>query len=429
MARASATPPPGPPSKRWLKRLLPLLVLALAIAAFVHLRASREALPRVQAPERVVLVRTVPVQLASRSPQLLLYGRVSSYGMASLTAAVEADVVEVAAREGAAVPAGAPLVNLDDADLKLQLVEREAELTDARAQLTSEHIRHEANLEALAVERRLQQLARQEVDRIDDLVGRSLGSATQRDQARAELEGRALALVSRQHAVSDHPARRAMLESRVARARAARDRAELDLQRTSIRAPFAGRVASLPVAVGDRVSRGTLLAELVDTGHLEVRAQIPNSYLAQVRAAIGREQTLTAHGYVDGVPMVLELAHLAATTEPASGGVEANFDVIDGAEALTVGRVLALILDLPAVAGVVELPYEALYGLDRVYRVENERMRAVPVSLIGERHAGGGARQVLLRGTELREGDAVIVTQLPNAVSGLRVRVGDAEPS
>jgi len=413
-------------SKRWLSLLLPLVMLALAAAAFAYLRATRAPLPPVQVEERAWLVQAVPVRLQTQSPQLLLYGLVSSYGMASLAAAIEAEVVEVAAREGQRVAEGALLVRLDDAELVLQLAEREADLAVVQAQIHSEHNRHAGDREALVVERRLLQLAGREVARIDDLVRRNMGSATQRDQALAELERQNLAVVTREQAVNDHQARLAMLQSRLAKASAARDRAALDLQRTRIRAPFAGSAVAVPVAVGDRVSRGTPVLSLVAASSLEVRAQVPNRHLAAVRAALDRGAAPAAQARVDGIPVVLELALLAAKAEAASGGVEALFDVLRGSEALTVGRIIAIVLDLPPVTGVVELPYEALYGLERIYRVEGGRMRPVPVRLVGERHALDGARRVLLSSPELDDGDLVVATQLPNAVSGLRVRVAGA---
>lgn len=418
-----ASPQPRPRS-RWLRLLLPLLVLAASLAGFAYLRATREPLPPVQAEERAWLVQVVPVSLRARGPQLLLYGQVSNRGLATLSAAVAGDVQSVLALEGEQLRRGALLVELDPAELRLELAQREAELADARAQIESENTRHGADLEAMAIERRLLDLAQREASRIDDLVRRNLASATQRDQARAELERAELALVARQQAVSDHAARLAMLESRLAKARAARDRAALDLQRSRIEAPFDGRVVAVAVAVGDRVVPGSPLVELIDDTRLEVRALIPSARLATVRAALNDGASLAATAQVDGAPVALELRALAARSAEASGGVDALFRVTSESDALAVGRVLTVILDLPAVDDVAELPFEALYGLDRIYRIEDdERMYPVPVRLVGERYSGDGARRILVTAPELAEGDQVVSTQLPNAVTGLRVRI------
>ena len=77
------------------------------------------------------------------------------------------------------------------------------------------------------------------------------------------------------------------------------------------------------------------------------------------------------------------------------------------------------------VENVVELPYEALYGLDRVYRYQDGRMQPVTVERIGERRLEDGSVRLLVQSDDLRQGDKIVTTQLPNAVSGLRVSVAE----
>ena len=51
-------------------------------------------------------------------------------------------------------------------------------------------------------------------------------------------------------------------------------------------------------------------------------------------------------------------------------------------------------------------------------------MVGVKVERLGERPAGGrGGTRALVRSPELRSGDRVVVTQLPNALDGLKVTV------
>lgn len=50
-------------------------------------------------------------------------------------------------------------------------------------------------------------------------------------------------------------------------------------------------------------------------------------------------------------------------------------------------------------------------------------MQGVTVERIGETRSAQGIREVLLRSLALTEGDDVVVTQLPHALEGLKVRV------
>lgn len=61
-------------------------------------------------------------------------------------------------------------------------------------------------------------------------------------------------------------------------------RAEVDLERTEIKAPFAGRVATREIEVGEFATIGAPVARFVDTTRLEVTARAPADMLANVAA-------------------------------------------------------------------------------------------------------------------------------------------------
>jgi hypothetical protein len=206
---------------------------------------------------------------------------------------------------------------------------------------------------------------------------------------------------------------------------ALRDQAQLDLERTRIKAPFSGRIIRVLVAPGERVQVGELLVEAYPMAHLEIRAQIPFPHLPAVRAALAEETDLPATGQVDGCTPQAALTRLGGEVNRGSGGMEALFGIRQGSECLVLGRLLPLVVNLPPREGLVELPFEALYGLQRVYRLEDGRMAAVEVKRIGERRTPDGEMRVLVRSPRLQKGDRIITTQLPNAVTGLKVMVAN----
>lgn len=63
----------------------------------------------------------------------------------------------------------------------------------------------------------------------------------------------------------------------LAEARVAEDRAQVDLDRTTVRAPYAGLVAERLIEVGEYSTPGREIARLVDMEELEARAQAPIS--------------------------------------------------------------------------------------------------------------------------------------------------------
>ena len=408
----------GRRSRWWL----PLLILIVAGVAAAALIATKPRPDPVVVSERAWPVATTRVVRAAHRPSLTLYGRLESLWSSQLTAGIAADVVEVTVVEGDSVEKGTLLVSLDERDARLQLAQREAELQQAEARIASEIRRHEANMEALPRERRLLNLTRSEVSRLQDLVKKKVGAQSQLDTAGQAAERQAIALSDREQAVDEHAARLAEVEAARDRAVALRDQALLELERCRIHAPFNGRVAEVLVAPGRRVRVGDPLVELYDTDALIVRAQIPSRFLPAVRAAVDAGEKISVSGSVDGMVVRARLRSLAGEATGGTGGIDGLFQIVEGGESVAQGRFVRLTLALPETAGLVALPHEAVYGTDRVYVVDEDgRMRARRVERVGELRDGDDTTRVLVRSSELRDGEQVVVTQLPNALDGLLV--------
>ncbi len=413
--------------------LLPVLIIGLAAGvAFALIKSRPEAKP-VEVKEKAWLVSVQPVTPAERTPVITLYGRVESLWSSQLTAGVAADVRSIEVIEGDDVFEGQLLLSLDDRDIQLLLVQREAALREAESRIEAELSRHRADRDSLPREKRLLALARDEVERVTNLANKKLGSQSQLDTAREAVERQAIAVNTRTQAVRDHKARLAQLESERDRAAALRDQMQLELERTRITAPFNGRIAKVLVSPGSRVRNGDALVQLYDTDAMVLRAQLPARHLPVVRQARQRGAELQVSGEIDAQPVKAQLLRLAGEVSSGSGGVEALFQIDGAADVLQQGRFVQLDLRLPPQPMAIALPFEAVYGTDRVYRVDREeRMRSVRVERLGEARSDDGRSLILVRSNELADGDRVVITQLPNALDGLLVRVpqdlGEAGP-
>ena len=415
-----------PTQRRRRRWWLPLLILSVAGAAAAALIATKPERRPVKVLERAWLVAVEDVHAARYAASLTLYGRVESQWSSELTAGIAADIERVAVVEGDRVEQGQLLVRLDDRDVRLELAQREAELQQAEARIAAERLRHEADLAALPRERHLLSLTRGEVNRLQDLVKNKVGAQSQLDTAMQAAERQAIALTQRQQAVDEHTARLAEVEATRARAEALRDQALLELQRCEVRAPYNGRVARLPAAPGRRVRVGAPLISLYASDDMLVRAQLPTRHLPQIRSAMNAGEPLVAHGEIDGIRVVAQLRGLAAESDANSGGVDGLFTVTEGAQEISQGRFVRIELQLPARDGLAALPHEAIYGTDRVYLVdEDSRMRAQRIERVGEVRLDNGETRVLVDTAALPAAAKVVVTQLPNALDGLLIRVAD----
>lgn len=400
-----------------LKRVvLPLAILAVAAAAFAWLRATRPDQPAPQPQEKAWRVEVRALEPARRAPVLTLYGRVETPTLARPAAPGPGVVAEVPAREGATFAAGTLLLALDARDFAPALDRARAEVADLEAQVAVERLRGDADRAALAQEQQLLALAEAAVQRAARLKKQNLGSDTALDDASTALGRQQLALTERRLAVDSHQARLQQLEARLARAVAARADAELALERSRVTAPFAGIVAAVHVAPGDRVQVGSPLLEIYPEDGLELRARVAARYQSELLAALARGVPPRARAALDGTLLELPLLRLAGSGDPS--GLDAFFGVPAG-HGVRLGALLEVALERPAVDDALAVPYPALYGNGRIYLLRDGRLHGVDVEVLGPAAAQG---EVLVRAAGLGPGERVVVTHLPNAVHGLPVQ-------
>ena len=419
-------------SKRMFSRLvriaLPLLIVAAGIGGMTALVKSKPEREPLGAEERSWPVAVAAIEPGTVTPQLPLFALVDSPRVTHLSSAVTADVEAVDVLEGQQVSLDDRLLALDNREIRLVLAQRDAEMAGFEADMEHETLRHRNNVAALKHEEELLVLARREVTRARDLAERKVGSQASLDKVRRDEERQMLAVEQRRLAIREHDSRRKQIEAQLARVRALQSQAMLDLERTRVYPPFAGRITEVFVSPGDRVRPGDRLVAMFDGDMLELRAQIPLRHLPVVRVALDRGENLAARALVDGQEVRADLHRLTARVDRGSGGADGLFRVTRGSTWLQLGRTVELVLDLPAVEDAVTAPREALYGTDLVFVLDGERMRSVRVERLGESRTADGGGRVILRSPELQPADRLIVTHLPNAIDGLKVKVAGASP-
>lgn len=408
---------------RHLTWILPLLALAVAVAIFISLKNSKPQAPARAIEEKLWSVQIQPVVFAGFSPEIVLYGQVESPQMTQISSPVTAFVEEVLSREGEEVKQDDLLIKLDPRDMQLILRQREADLQSIEAKINAAQSQYQSDQTALGIEKKLYALANKSVSRYQDLSKRKVGSQDQLDTALKSLQQQALSLNNREQAIRSFPAQLSQLKAEQEKVSALRDTALLDLERTLIKAPFTARIAKITTATGDRVRSGDPLITLYDPAALQVRSQVPSKMLPGIRQGLKENQGLQATALIDNQHISLRLSHLASSVTNSNTGVDALLAFDPGQFIPEPGRTLSLTLTLPKIDNVIGITPRALYGTDRVYRVKEGKLESVLVSKLGNTHDSNGDPLVLIQSNNLKAEDKLIITQLPNAITGLPVKI------
>lgn len=410
------------------RRILPLIILAIGIGGFILLKMSRPEPESVSAEERAWLVEVMPVNPADHTPVLPLYGQVVAPEQVRMTSPVAGRIARLPVREGQRVARDELLVALDSADVQPQIDRAQADVNDLEAQVESEQVRFTNDRKALTSEQALLENARRQYERTQSLVGRNLASQEDLDAAADALARARLTVTARERAIAEHPSRLKSLNARLAKAESALATARLDADRASMTAPFAGVVTNLEVAPGDRVNQNAPLLSVYPVQGLELRATVPNRYHTELQSALEAGADLEAVSEDDRYRFAL--TRFAGTSDPS--GTEAILSLQapaagTGNQGLRPGGLLPVMLQRPVAENSVAIPYSALYGSNSVYLMtEEHRMRRLNVERLGEVSAADGERFVLVSSPELKAGQSLITTHLPNAMGGLRVQLAGA---
>ena len=410
--------------RKAIKILLPIVVLVLGVGVFRVLKSTRPEQPPPEVQERIWRVeveRTMPERMA---PELRLYGRVETPDLLRATASAPAWVTEVAVRDGERVRAGDVLVRLDARDFVPRIDQVKAQIAELEAEIGSEQNRYETDRLALAQEKRLLELARDAVERQRRLKAEKVGAEQALDDAEQAAVQQALVVSNREMSLADHPTRLRALEARLASNQARLQELQLEYERATIRAPYDGIVTGVEVTAGDQVAKGEVLVRMFGLDSLQVRARIPAPYQAELLAALHEHGRLPATA--DPGDQALELALERIAGEAGPSGVDGLFEVSGDPSALRLGQMLTVRLERPARDGVVAVPFRAVYGGGRIYKLQDGRMVGIDVDTLGERQGGAdGDERLLVRSPLLGRGDLIVTTHMPNAIDGLRAETLD----
>jgi multidrug efflux pump subunit AcrA (membrane-fusion protein) len=399
------------------KTAIPLLILVVAIGAYVYMKSSKPKQEPVAVQEKTWQVQTLKAEFESASAVQTLYGTVESGSMVSAAAPISGVVAEVHVKAGQEVKAGDVLLSMALADLSIPVQQAKADVAELQAQIKLQKLADSANLQRLAHEKNVLKLKRQSVTRTQQLLAKDLVSRSALDTNQEALVKQEYAVVGAQLAVEENQLKVTQLTAKLQKSQAALVQAELNQQRGTVVAPYAARIASVAAVAGSRVNAGAELVRFYGFDSLELRAKLPQSMLTQYYQAQTQNQSLKAH-YQQGEQRIeLSLSRIAG--EASTSGVDAFFAIPANLQQTRPGDLLELGLQGVLMHNVLSVPYSAIYGSDKVYVVEDDRLVAKTVEMVGS-VMRDGKLWALIKPSFLA-GSKVCITHLPNAVSGLKV--------
>ncbi|HET6581851.1 MAG TPA: TolC family protein [Nannocystaceae bacterium] len=444
--------PPDAPQTSLARRIAGFIaVVALGIAGFVWLQASKPTPRKRPAEEMGRPVRVIEVSAREVVPRIVGYGAVEAKRSWQALAEVGGVVVHVDERleVGRIVQEGTVLLRIDPAGYEIEQNRSEASAKAVRAQIAELRAREKSAETNLKIERRSLELARKDLERVRKLYEEGNAPLVEVETAERTILTAEKAVQGYVNTLAELPASRRVLEAQLEQQEAGVATTRKDLAKTEIVAPFTMRLREVNVELEQVVTAGAVLVVGDGIDAFEIPAQIPVGSLGALRP----DRPLPpadAKAPADGAPAPSRRAPIDAIVRLESQGVTrtwtGRFDRFGGIDPATrtmlavvevtvddenrgrqrgsrlnTGLFVEVELRGPPRTDCLAIPRTA-YHDGKVYVVgaeERLELRAVETTLVQE-------ELVCVTG-EIAAGDRVVVSELVPAIAGtlLAPRVDD----
>lgn len=387
-------------SRKALKIILPILILAVGVAGFIGMSKLKKAPSREVIRHPGVLVDVIELKAAPHQVTLYATGIVQPEQEIALVPEVSGKVSWISPRlvSGGRFKQGETLLKIEARDFQLAVEKARADI--ARAEV------------ALKIEQEKSRVALQEWQRIV-----------------LPDKGRPGPLVTREIQLQQE-------QANLAAVRANLQLALLNLQRTELKAPFNGRIRQEQVGLGQYLRAGSSIGRFAGTDRAEIAIPLPTEELhwLQIPAAGSRQDGSPADISLPGNQPPLwrgQIVRSRGEIDPGSRmatvvvAVDDPYQLTSAVDRpeLATGLFVDIKLHGRLLSKVISIPRDALRNNQQVWIADQDNRLRIRRVVIAHREKN----QVLLSGG-LAPGERLITTSLSTAADGLLLRPVPQEP-
>lgn len=408
-----------------VKTIVPLAIIFIAFSGYNYLQSTKPKPKKPQIVEKAWPVDSITANAKNHTPKLKLYGTTVANRRVDLRALVSGKVTEVGAglKEGGLIKKDELLLKIDDFDYKGALQEAKANLAEAIARQSEIKASLSLEQENLKYAKVQLSLAEKDFKRAQSLSKR--GTVTKK-----LADDRNVVLAQRRQAVATSKVNLDLLNARQEQQVAVVDRlnwrvaqAKRRLEETKLIAPFDAYVNSVNAEIGRTMSVNDRVATLIDQNKIDVRFTLTNAQygriLAEEKTLNGRDVLVSWRVGDRPITYKANIVRTGAVITSQNGGVEVYALVKNPVSpvALRSGAFVEVTLDDRKYQNVIRLPQTAIYNGNKIFIIENERLKEQTVEIVG-----ASASDILIK-ADLPKGTEILTTKLTLAGEGVKVKV------
>lgn len=266
---------------QYTRKLLALIPLLIALPMVITWMGNREQPQKVEIAETVYPLRVIQVQEVALVPRIIGFGVAEPAETWRAMAEVKGRVSEIHPnlKGGAVVSEGEQLIKIESTEYENVKAKLEAVNDQIRAQLVELDVEEKNTLASIGIEERSLKLAEQSLTRKKDAFEKKAISGDEVDREERTVLTQRQNIQNLKNKLALIPSQRKLLQANLAASNADLYQARLDIEKTTIRAPFTCRLGEVSIRPGQYLNTGENLFEALGISKTEVVAKIRGDQL------------------------------------------------------------------------------------------------------------------------------------------------------
>ncbi len=424
--------------------ILCIFFIILGFMVMNGLKAMKKEVAKVSEGQvSQIKVTTQTLTAIQENVQVSNYGNIQPRVTLSINSELNGRILYIAPDllEGNAIPKGTLLFKIDDQDYKLAQERAEIAIKAQNIALASLDIEAENIERNLGVLRKQLEITEKELKRYEILLQDKSVSPSEFNTLEKSQQAALAAVISAENSKRLLPTRREQIQAQIAQETVALNLAKANMARTTLSAPFTGRILKKYAELGQYVRTGDKLSEIYDTSSLEVKIPLsmseiqwvlPEFYNAFLNPSIDSDKVqINAPAVwislIHGTETVFwygKLVRLGSEMDTSTRTLTAIVEIAENDPRnpkmnprLLKGMFVKAVFEAVALQKIYKIPRNLVTNGNSVYLVKDGKLRIQPISIMRVQ------QDFVYVHKGIQEQDELITSILSNVVDGMPVVV------
>ncbi len=418
--------------KRILKFFVSVAILAAAFAGFNFLKSSKPPVQPKQAKKVVYPVSSLHTRLQTWQPVQQLYGSLNVDKIQTLSAPAAGEMARISVQAGETISAGMVLFEMDQADFDITVATAKAQLASSTAQYKQNEAQLEHTRNQLKQQKAVLNVRKRQYERMKKLSQREVTSVEQFENVELSYLQQRLTVRNLEDSLITNKLQIEQSIAQIAANKASLNNALLLKKRSIYTADQEMLVVEVVAHERANLNRGSAIVRVLPLKDFEVTAALVHSQIKPILAALDAQKTIQAqlHYFDRKIRSRLSNIQGLGTGGALFGVFKIDENAAENLRAMRPNVSMPISLQLPKIGDALGVPFSALYGRERVFTIEEGRLKSVPVEYLGVvevSRKGGSELWALVRPLQaVGEQLEILTTHLPIASNGVGVNVVNA---